>query len=183
MDQFTISAKPKLIDAAPIKVSVFPQTYPVETNSYISVQGKSFLNIRGVYLSGSNPSIFPNKTTYYNPFSAVQNLSANNPGFTAAKVENFLVQGEYYIVLEIPELYYKSGYVDIIVENEAGYGLLSRDCRVPFLSTFPGAINIQSPCISGIYVKDYSVLGKSLLFTIDGLPMITINGNNLVVIR
>lgn len=183
MDQFTISAKPKVTDAAPRMVSIFPDGYPVETNPYINVQGKSFLNIRAIYLSGSNPTIFPTKSTYYNPFSAVKNLSANNPGFTAAKVENFLIQGEHYIVIEIPETYYSAGYIDIIVENEAGYGLLSRDSRVPFLSTYPGAINIQSPCISGIYIKDYSTIGANLLFTIDGSPMITINGNNLVVIR
>ena len=77
MDQFTISAKPKITDAAPRTVSIFPDNYPSETNPYINLQGKSFLNIRAIYLSGSNVSIFPTKTTYYNPFSAVKNLSAS----------------------------------------------------------------------------------------------------------
>jgi hypothetical protein len=183
MDQFTISAKPKITDAAPRTVSIFPDNYPSETNPYINLQGKSFLNIRAIYLSGSNVSIFPTKTTYYNPFSAVKNLSASNLGFRAAKVENYYVQGENYIVMEIPESYFDSGYIDVIVENEAGYGLLSRDCRIPFLSTFYGDVDIQSPCISGIKINDFNVVKETLILTIDESFILTFDNNNLVAIR
>lgn len=151
MDHFIINARPRLYDVYPSTIILQPALSPTETNLYINVLGANFINVRNVYLSGSNPNILPNTTSYFNPFSA-NHLSALNPGFNASLVTNYTIENNNYIVLHAPEIFNASGFVDVLVENEAGYGVLSRDSYVPFLSTYKDAVNIQKQCILGIFV-------------------------------
>ena len=158
-----------IIYAKPSATNVFPSTFVV-LNSTISasqvknvaVLGKSFFNILNLYLSGSDTTVFENLNySYYNPFSAVSKLSAKNLGFYGTAIESFSLVDDTTIIFEIPEqiLYSVQSktipyntYLDVIVENEAGYGLLSRDSYSYRVSSWTGFTNIQKPSISGIYV-------------------------------
>lgn len=156
MDRFLIKAKPQPYDVIPYTIVVQPSTIDILNNKYINVIGRSFLNIRNIYLSGSNNNIFPTTTTFYNPFSSNFKLSASNLGFKASKVTEFYVQNEHYITLVPSEKIKSSGYIDIIIENEAGCGVLSRDSVVPFYQAYSNQSNIQKPCVSGIKVIVFS---------------------------
>lgn len=152
MDRFFLFAKPKLIDVTPYKIVVMNPLLSAVQNKNILVRGKSFYEIRAVYVKPNNPAMFTD-TTLWNPFSAVKRLSAINPAFFGVKIP-FYIYKENYLAFSLPEIPKVDGFFDIIIENEAGYGLLSRDSRVPFTSAFQGAIDIQLPCVSGIQAID-----------------------------
>jgi len=150
MDEIIISAKPKPYGVMPYTITIHPSSSPLSGRRLINVIGNSFWNITNVYLSASDPSILNNQITFFDPFSACVKLSANNLGFSAIKVLDYYVLSDKFITIDPPIYFSNSGFVDVIVENEAGYGLLSRDSRVPFLSSYKGAEDIQLPCVSGI---------------------------------
>jgi len=151
-DRFFIYAKPRLTDIKPSSVYVLNQDLVQSQNFSFLVKGKPFYDIRSVYLSASNPTMF-NGVSYYNPFSAVKKLSAENIGFYGIKIPLFSYN-EYCISFKFPQVPKGNGFVDVIVENEAGYGKLTTGSRLPFEKTFEGAIDIQKPCVSGIKVID-----------------------------
>jgi hypothetical protein len=150
MDLFKINAKPFIYDVLPYIIAVYPQTHPLSSdNLFFTIKGRSFINVKNVYLSASNPNIFPNTTSYFNPFSGSTKLSANNVGFYASQVLIYGILNNKTITLEPQEYYNSSGYIDVIVENEAGYGLLSRDSVLPLSSPYYQ----QKPSVSGIRVN------------------------------
>ncbi len=151
-DRFFIYAKPRLTDIKPSSVYVLNQDLVQSQNFSFLIKGKPFYDIRSVYLSASNPQMFDG-ITFYNPFSAVKKLSADNLGFNGIKLPLFSYN-ENCISFEFPQIPKGSGFVDVIVENEAGYGKLTVGSRLPFEKTFEGAIDIQKPCVSGIKVVD-----------------------------
>jgi hypothetical protein len=152
MDRFFLFAKPKPLDVTPYKVVVMNPFLSAVQNKNILIKGKNFYEIRAVYLKPSNTAMFTD-TTIWNPFSGVKKLSAVNPAFFGIKVP-FYIYKENYLAFTLPEVPKVNGSFDVVIENEAGYGLLSRDSRVPFTSAFPGAIDIQLPCVSGIQTID-----------------------------
>jgi len=152
MDRFFIFAKPKLLDVNPYTVVVMNPLLTAVQNKNILVKGKGFYEIRAVYLKPDNPAMFTD-TTIWNPFSAVKRLSAFNPPFFGVKIP-FYIYKENHLAFSLPELPKTNGFFDVIVENEAGYGLLSRDSRLPFVSAYSGAVDIQLPCVSGIQAID-----------------------------
>lgn len=88
-----------------------------------SVYGKSFFKVTNVYLSG-----YPYENqTFYNPFSAVPKLSAAYPGFFGVKLlsSSYQSNNDNTITLTMPSAT-RAGYVDVIVENPAGYGKLTQ---------------------------------------------------------
>lgn len=88
-----------------------------------NVYGKSFFSIRNVYLSG-----YPyENTTFYNPFSGVPRLSATYPGFNAVKLlsSSYQTNNDNTVTFTMPSAT-RGGYVDIIIENQAGYGKLTQ---------------------------------------------------------
>lgn len=88
-----------------------------------NLYGRSFFNIQAVYLSGN----LYNNQTFFNPFSSIPKLSAIYPGFTAVKLlsSQWNSNNENTITFTMPSAI-NTGYVDIIVQNEAGYGALTR---------------------------------------------------------
>jgi len=88
-----------------------------------NVYGKSFFNITNVYLSSSS---FDN-TTFFNPFSSIPNLSAQYPGFEGIELSSseYTSNNENTISFTIPPAT-RPGFVDIIVQNPAGYGTLTQ---------------------------------------------------------
>lgn len=153
MERFFIFAKPKIIDVSRNNVFIFPpySSLSAINDLNITITGNSFYNPRNVYLSGQNPNMFVN-TTYYNPFSAIKNLSGSNPGFNALVVPSFNLITDKYITFTLPEYPLSNGFVDIIVENEAGYGLLTQGSITNYPSSWSGFVNSQSPSISGIQI-------------------------------
>lgn len=148
MERFLIQARPQPYDVIPYRITLNP---PKQSDLNVAVIGRSFLNIRNVYLSGL--VIDPDLSSYFNPFSAVWNLSANNSGFYGLSVY-FNLNDRNYLTFQIPEnIFITSGYFDVILENEAGFGILSQDSRVPFISSWSGAEDFQRPCVSGIYIN------------------------------
>jgi hypothetical protein len=87
-----------------------------------TVYGKSFLKVSAVYLSGNAFD----SSTFFNPFSAIPKLSAQNPGFYALKLNpsqySFNTNRQLTITIPPPT---KIGFIDIILQNEAGWGKLS----------------------------------------------------------
>lgn len=99
-----------------------PVAFTSATKSF-NVYGKSFFRVTNVYLSGLP---YENQT-FYNSFSAVPKLSANYPGFFGVKLlsSNYQSNNDNTITLTMPSAT-RAGYVDVIVENPAGYGKLTQ---------------------------------------------------------
>ena len=149
VDQFFIHGKPSILD-------VFPYTININNSSSnlnpVILTGKSFIQLRNLYLSGSNPNIL-NGVTFFNPFSADNSLYPTNPGFSALQIIDFSYT-EKNVYFDLPSLN-STGFLDILVENEAGYSILSRDSRVPGISSYPGWSPILNPAVSGIQLQTH----------------------------
>lgn len=147
---FTISARPQPKRITPYKAIAFQS--PLSGNAInVNVFGKSFFDVTNVYVSASNFAMFDN-ITYFNPFSAIGSLSAKYPAFYGIVIPTFTLFNENFLTFELPELPNTTGFLDIIVENEAGYGKLTVDSKLPFISSWSGATNLQFPYISGFQV-------------------------------
>jgi hypothetical protein len=85
--------------------------------------GKYLIQPLNVYLSASNPLMFNNITTF-SPFISSTNLSSVYTPFKAVST-TFNVIDDQHIEFSFPEIPAHPGFVDIIVENEAGYGKLN----------------------------------------------------------
>ena len=96
----------------------------VGLSATFNVYGKSFMQLQAVYLSGKPLSGI---TTFYNPFSAVPKLSANNPSFTAYRLlsTEYSTNFDNTLVINVPPPV-SAGYIDVIAQNPAGYGKLTQ---------------------------------------------------------
>jgi hypothetical protein len=140
-DHFVISAVPIVKDVNPAIFYILNPDLTANQNLGFIVKGKMFLQLRNVYLSAADQTMF-NGVTFYNLFSAVNNLSATYMPFSAYLLPNFSYT-ENFIKFDIP--YPQSGgYFDIIVENEAGYGKLTQH-----------ATTLTPSLSNGVYVKQY----------------------------
>lgn len=99
-----------------------PPVIAVNTSRTFAVYGESFFNITSVYLSG-----YPYENlTFYNPFSAIRQLSSQNPGFYALKLNTLQYSiDENVLIVTLPPPT-RFGFIDIILENEAGWGNLKQ---------------------------------------------------------
>jgi hypothetical protein len=157
MENVFFYAKPSATNVTPYIIPLLSPSLSSNQVKSIIITGKSFLNLRNVYLSASNTTIFTNSNyQYFDPFSSVSKLSLTNKGFSGIVIENFTVISEKYVIFDLPdEIFYSIGYkkpfnckLDVIIENEAGYGLLTRDSiKYNFIT--------QNPAISGIYMSTY----------------------------
>ena len=82
-----IYAKPSAQNVFPYKISVLLPSISSEQLKKIIVSGKSFYEIRNVYLSASDVTIF-NSLSYacYNPFGNYPKLSPYNPPFCGVSI-------------------------------------------------------------------------------------------------
>lgn len=162
MDRNFLYAKPSATDVKPYNFYTYP-FFDSNQNDFV-LYGKSFLAVRNLYLSASDIKVFNNLTvTFYNPFSGIPSLKDSNPGFVATVVPNFLLINNSRIVFNIPDKVFTNVinqpppygvYIDVIVENEAGYALLSRDSYNYSISSWSGFVNYQKPCINGIFISN-----------------------------
>jgi hypothetical protein len=161
MERIIIYAKPSATKVIPSSLYVLSAGLSSNQLKTINILGKSFYSIRNLYLSASDTSIFTNlQYSFFNPFSSVSNLYSTNRGFSATVIPTFTVIDERIINFDIPDqVFYNlqnkvnfKGKLDVIVENEAGYSILSRDSYVYPISTWSGFTYTQSPSISGIII-------------------------------
>jgi len=143
-----------------------------------NVYGKSFMRLNAVYLSGIPVA----NTTLHNPFSGVPKLSAYYPEFTAYK----LLTSEYFtnldntITINIPAPL-SAGYIDVIAQNPAGYGILTKYV-IRELYSNTQTQNKLRPWSSGIRTLTGAEILPTFMFTINGNMLITISGDNIVFI-
>lgn len=148
-DKLIYYAKPRIYDIDKYKLVVYAPDLSANQNLEFILIG-NFLNISNLYLSASNNTLFDN-ITFFNPFSSIEKLSSKNIGFSAIKITNFSFT-EKYLIFDFPYTPKNSGYVDIIVENEAGYSKLSLETIVKPITACDNTLSFQKPCISGIQV-------------------------------
>jgi len=130
IDYFTIYARPSLKAVNKKLLFLLSPLLSSTVNLDFIIKGGTFFNLSNVYLSSNDENMFSG-VTFYNPFSAVKNLSAQYIGFSAVLLPEFSYN-ENYVFFTLPEMPKASGFFDVIVENEAGYGKLTTS---PYVSS------------------------------------------------
>lgn len=150
-----------------------PVVFTGESKTF-NVYGKSFFRLTNVYLSGAPYT----NSTFYNPFSAVPKLSAAYPGFNAVRLlsSQYQSNNDNTITFTMPSAS-QPGYVDVIVENPAGYGALTRYV-VKYRYLGEQSLQQLRPWSDGIVV--YLSGDKSNVLGIDGSFLVTLSGDYLV---
>lgn len=159
----------------PLRPTVF-----TGVSATFNVTGRSFYNVEAVYLSGYPYA----NTTLFNPFSGVPSLSAKYPAFTGVRLltSQWTSNNENSVTFTMPSAS-RGGYVDIIVQNEAGYGALTRYV-IKELYTGSQPLSVLRPWSSGIQVltgvdiPQIPITGQ--IYTINGNFIVTISGDNIV---
>ena len=153
---------------------------PVSTTRTIEVYGKGLFRIANVYLSGAP---YP-QSTLQNPFSGVPRLSATYPAFNAVK----LLSSDYTTDNEGNYLSFtmlsatRPGYVDIIVQNPAGYGKLTQYVIKELYSGTQTQLELR-PWSSGVKVLtgvEILPIPEGQMYTITGDLLVTISNDNIV---
>jgi hypothetical protein len=148
MDRFIIKAKPQPYDVAPYTI-VINNTSTINNTKYLTLIGRGFFNIKNIYFKNIKTSVLVEPLSLYNPFSAIPKLSANNPKFYGVKIENFNIVDNNHIFIHLPQIFLNSGYIDVVVENEAGLGFLTESSKI---SNVYDSSNIQDNIIEGVKV-------------------------------
>jgi hypothetical protein len=148
-DILIYAAKPKIYDINKYKLVVLSPILSANQNLEFILVG-NFLNISNLYLSASNNTIFDN-ITFFNPFSSVEKLSGKNIPFSGIEVKNFSFT-ENYLIFNFPYAPKNSGFVDVLVMNEAGYSKMSIETIVKPITACDNTLSFQKPCISGIQI-------------------------------
>jgi hypothetical protein len=158
-----------------LKKPYTPVVFTSASKSF-NVYGKSFFKVTNVYLSG-----YPYQNqTFYNPFSALPKLSAHYPGFFGVKLLSsaYNSNNDNTITFTMPSAT-RAGYVDIIVENPAGYGKLTQYViKEPYSGT-QTQLELR-PWSSGVKVLTGVELPDLRVFTITGDILVTIGDDNIV---
>lgn len=144
-------------EALPKPRVVEPSIVRVGNKQEFQLWGSGFEKTKNVYLSGVP---FKSKSFIHDPFNQNPKLSALNPPFFATKLLSTdwaLVENDS-MTFVMPSAN-KLGFVDIIIENPAGYGKLTNNVRIntfnPFVSSDPEYFTYilpQAPFLSGIEV-------------------------------
>lgn len=145
-ESYAITGRPVLRYVSPY--------YVVEGQSpTIKLQGYSFGDVNGVFLSGSNPAMYPMST--FQPFTALD-------VFDAYPVENF-TKDDTTITFTLPPPS-ASGFVDIIAVNTCGYGLLTEDANRCNRAENPYPVDdpnhytwtvLEFPYLNGLIIADF----------------------------
>jgi hypothetical protein len=81
--------------------------------------------------------------TLFHPFSSIPNMENKYPAFRGITVPEFNLFNENFLSFDLPQIPKKSGYIDVIVENEAGYGILTKDKHLPKVFAYDGALGLE----------------------------------------
>lgn len=164
-----------ILSKRPLRPTVF-----TGVSATFRVTGRSFYDVQAVYLSG-----YPyTNTTLFNPFSGVPSLSAKYPAFTGVKLlsSQWSSNNENAVTFTMPSAQ-RAGYVDVIVQNEAGYGALTRYViKELYSGSLP--LSVLRPWSSGVRVlTGVEIPQPSQITTISAESLITIAGDNIVTIQ
>lgn len=131
------------IPKVPLRPTIF-----TGVSAIFTITGKSFYDVQSVYLSGY-PYI---NSTLYNPFSGVPRLSAIYPSFTAVKLlsTQWNSNNDNTITFTMPSAS-RAGYVDVVVQNPAGYGTLTQYV-IKELYTGSQPLSVLRPWYQGVRV-------------------------------
>lgn len=143
-DFVSISARPQPRWANPINIPVFFTQNP-DKRQIIEIYGKHFLQTRAVYVSASNPSAFDDSSKIFDPFKYNLSLKNKYPALSGFSIENFTIYSDNFIAFELPYSVYDNCSVDIILENEAGYGSIIRDTNT-IINDLSGGNYIPAIC-------------------------------------
>ena len=105
---------------------------PTSAEKVINIQGDMFQFTNQVYISGNN---FPGVATV-NLFSGVRSLSDKYPAFEGVSANSFNIIDDRNLSVTLPSAV-SAGQIDIIVVNEAGYGILTEDSFRIEINPFP----------------------------------------------
>ena len=157
-ETFHLSATPLIKSVSPYNMSFWTGIGNLSGTNYfdIDIYGKYFFDIKNIYLSASKIDMLDN-TERWDLFSDRPRLSADNPPFYGVKLSNFNLDSDHYISFKMPQIPNKSGTIDVIAENEAGYGKLTLGSQRPPLSSWCGWTLEQPPYVQGIVVSVYEV--------------------------
>jgi hypothetical protein len=157
-ETISISAKPRIKSAHPENFTFWTGIGQLSSVNHFNVDlyGKYFFDIRNIYLSASNYNMLSG-IQLWDVFSNYSKLSAKNPPFYGLKVPEFTISSDNHISFNIPQIPDSSGVLDIIAENEAGYGKLTVGCLRPSISSWSGWTLEQSVLSHGIPVNVYEV--------------------------
>lgn len=184
-DTIHISAKPLIKSAHPYNISFWTGMDQISSinNANIELYGKYFFDIKNLYLSASDYGMLSG-IQLWDPFSPYSKLSAANPPFHAIKIPEFNLSSDNYISFNIPQIPQKSGKLDIIAENEAGYGKLTVGSLRPAISSWSGWRAEQPPYHHGITVSVFEVVGvdpvSGLIHSENDTFVIDEYGNSLI---
>jgi hypothetical protein len=159
------------------KIPLRPLTFTGQFSNF-TVTGRSFYEIQAVYLSG-----YPyENTTFFNPFSSIPRLSATYPGFNAVKLlsSQYLSNNDNTITFTMPSAT-RPGYVDIIVQNQAGYGTLT---QYVIKELYTGSMPLSTLRPWSLGIKVLSSVEVSVpagqIYTISDDLLVTISNDNIV---
>lgn len=142
-ESISISARPQINQVSPLNM-FFISGSNVKTKE-VEVYGESFLNLTNVYLSTNNINIFTSPVSYFNPFSGTY-LEQHYPAFNAMPVSAFSYDSGL-VYFETPTLNNSLSVqnypviLDLIIENEAGYGKMMQDIKNKKNRFFPTSQN------------------------------------------
>ena len=122
-ESLSISARPQPRNIEPCNIIAIT---PFDDSKKIEIYGKSFFDIRNVYLSASNEEMFDDITLFH-PFSSIVDMEGKYPAFRGIIVPTYTLYNENFLSFDLPQIPKTSGYIDILLENEAGYGNLSKE--------------------------------------------------------
>jgi hypothetical protein len=180
-----ISARPQIRYVSP--TSFYFLSGQTTDHKSVAVFGESFSNLTNLYLSADNPNIFTTPVSYFNPFSGTY-MEQIYPSFNAVPVSAFSYDSGL-IYFELPQLntdlfpYDYPVTLDLIVQNEAGYGRMTKDIKNKINNLFPQSKDSTFfRGISGIKINQIttSYIDNLALYSINGLPLYTIDGELLI---
>jgi len=148
MDHFIIKARPQPYDVNPYIITINNNS-PYNNTKYLTIIGRGFFNIKNIYFKNIKTGVLAEPLSLYNPFSAIPKLSADNPKFHGIKIEKFNIVDNNNIFIELPHIFQNSGYIDIVIENEAGFGFLTTSSKI---SEIYDSSNIQDKTVNGVKV-------------------------------
>ena len=134
---------------------IYPTAAEAGSLTEVSVWGSGFKDVKNVYLSGSISS-----ATSQNPFALNRKLSADYPAFMGVKLLTSTWTSDSWDMLTfVTPRSVQLGFVDVIIENEGGYGKLTSYARVnqfnPFeegTEAYTTYIPYQVPYLSGLKI-------------------------------
>lgn len=166
-DYFQISARPQSMIIEPFKT--FIGIDPNDSKQF-TIMGKMMDYVQYVFLSSNNWNMFnysttgdflstgPNTVNFFNN-SSFYNASSY-PEFTGIQLltSNWNILDKNHLQFSFTPQ--QTGVFDVILLNQAGYGILSKDCIRPTLNPYPSGSNeynnyieYQYPCISGVQIR------------------------------